>query len=91
MDAGEVGFGLVIPTPRFFFPHLGTIVYLDEQGVVRTVGRLLDDAHFQKLAEKFNHPLEQTTSTEDGHPGLTVALTTYGIGVSPLTKDECSV
>jgi hypothetical protein len=89
MNAQAEGFGLVIPMPRSAFSHLGKVVYIDERGVVRSVGSLFDDVHFKNLVDQSSQTLDRTT-TELHLPSVTVAFTTGGMEVNPLTEEENS-
>lgn len=89
MDARDIGFGYIITMPRFFSSHLGKVVYIDNQGVVRSMGKLSDDVHFKMLVDESKSILEFTSTIEE-HPSLTVALTTGCVEVKPLTEEEFS-
>jgi hypothetical protein len=90
MNAKAEGFGLVIPMPRSAFSHLGKVVYIDKRGVVRSVGSLFDDVHFKNLVGQSSQTLDRTT-TEFHLSSVTVAFTTGGMEVNPLTEEENSV
>jgi len=87
MNAVKNGFGYVVPMPYCFQSQLGGIVYIGEDGVVEWVGYLFDDGHFQSLANTAGIPLE-ISSTEEPHPGLSVAFATGSIDVEPLSEED---
>lgn len=87
MDARNAGFGYAVPMPRFFSCLPGDIVYIDEQGVIRTTGSVFADDHFQTLVDKSQYEMDRTTTVEE-YPSRTVALTTGCIFVTPLTENE---
>jgi hypothetical protein len=87
MDATLDGYGYVVPMPRFNSSHLGKVVYIDDQGVVRTMGRIVNDSFFKKLLEQSQATKEVTTVVDD-HPSLTAAFTTGCVEVKSLTEDE---
>jgi hypothetical protein len=87
MDATIDGNGYVVPMPRFISSHLGKVVFIDEQGVVRTMGRIMNDSFFQNLLQQSQATKEVTTVVDD-HPSLTVAFTTGCIEVKSLTEEE---
>lgn len=87
MDARNEGYGYVVPMPRFGSSYLGEVVYIDDQGVVRSMGKLADDSYFKTLLEQSRGRKEVTTIVEE-HPSLTVAFTTGCIEVKSLTEEE---
>ena len=87
MDARWAGYGFPIPMPRFPPSHLGKLMFFDEQGVARTMGKLSEDTYFTSLLEDFQ-PGAEFTSTSVQHPARTVAFTTGCIEVKPLTQQE---
>lgn len=87
MDARDQGYGYAIPMPGFDESHLGEVIYIDELGFVRTMGKLSDDGHYRHLADQVQGTSEWTTTIE-GHHALTVAFTTGCIEVRPLTEKE---
>jgi hypothetical protein len=86
MDAREKGFGLAVSSPRYF-TELGDVVYVDDNGVIRSMGNLFDDTYFNQLIEQGAHTLDRT-ATEDEHPRLTVALGTGCPEIKPLAEEE---
>jgi hypothetical protein len=90
MDAGQKGFGLVVPMPRSADDYLGKVVYIDEGGVVRSVGRIFDDVYFQSLADQQTVSLDRTTSDEQQNPSLVAAFATGCMEIAPMTKEELS-
>lgn len=89
MDAIAKGFGLIVPMPRYSDSQLGKVVYIDEGGVVRSIGSVFDDSHFQKLLGVSSTPLDHVIN-EENHPSLTVAFTTGSMEIKPLSEEECS-
>jgi hypothetical protein len=89
MNAQAAGYGYALPMPRFPASHLGKLMFLDDQGVVRTVGKLSDDANFKRLCEEAEEAID-FKSTGISHPSTTVALVSGCIEVKPLTSEECS-
>jgi hypothetical protein len=89
MNAREAGFGYVIPMPRFFSSQLGDVVYIDEEGVLRTTGSMFDDTYFKRLVDQSPHTMDHTNTVEE-HPSMTVAFTTGCVDVKPLSEEESS-
>ena len=89
MDAHDHGYGFVVPTPGFLSSQLGTVVYVDDGGVMREIGRIFDDAHFKTLVNRSDTPLERTT-TVDGYLKTVAAFTTGCMDVRALTEEELS-
>jgi hypothetical protein len=87
MDAGNEGYGYVVPMPRLIPGHLGNVVYIDDQGVVRSMGKLVDDSYFKHLLEQSQERTEVKTIVEE-HASLTVAFTTGCMEVKSLTEEE---
>jgi hypothetical protein len=86
MDARKAGYGYLVPIPRYTSSHLGHVVYIDDEGVVQSVGRLADDEYFNMLPGSGEVPNASASSEE--YPGLTVAFTTGCLEVKTLTKRE---
>jgi hypothetical protein len=86
MDAREKGFGMVVPMPRLL-TQLGDVVYVDKEGVIRSMGNVFDDAYFEQLIEQGSHTLD-CTAIEEEHPCLTVALGTGCRKIKPLASEE---
>lgn len=89
MNAQSEGFGSVVLHPRTLHSQLGNVVFIEERGVIRSLGSLFDDDDFKNLVHKSSHNLDRT-STEDKFPWVAVAFTTGGMEVKPLTEEECS-
>lgn len=89
MDARNEGYGYVVTMPRFISSHLGKVVYIDGQGVVRSMGKLAEDTYFKELAEQSQVTTEVATITEERRC-LTVAFTTGCVEVKSLTQEEVS-
>lgn len=89
MDARGAGFGYVVPMPRCLSSYLGHIVYLDDEGVVRSTGSIFDDAYFNQLVEDSQDSLDRTTTLEE-YPSRTVGFTTGCVDVSPLAEEDVS-
>lgn len=89
MDAREAGLGYVVPMPRFFSCHIGDIVYIDEDGVVRTTGSVFEDGYFKELLEGSQTPEDRTNSVQE-YPSRTYAFATGCVQVKALTDEECA-
>lgn len=89
MNAFANGFGFIVPMPRTSDFRLGSVVYIDEQGVVRWVGHIFDDEHFKSLAHQ-NAVVLNNSTTEERYPSRTVTFTTGSMSVQPLPEEELS-
>lgn len=87
MDAREAGFGYVVPMPRCLSSYLGHIIYMDDEGVVRSTGSVFDDIYFKQLVEDSRDNLDRTT-TEEEYPYMTVGFTTGCVNVSPMAEED---
>lgn len=88
MNAFEHGFGYIVPMPRFWDSQLGSIVYIDDGGVVKWVGDIFEDGHFKTLVHGDIATLK--TSTEERHPSLTAAFTVGSMEVKSIPKEQYS-
>ena len=90
MNAYGHGYGLVVPTQRFSSRQLGNVVYIDDGGVVREVGRIFDDPHFKTIMEQNNSTGDRATIEEE-YPSTAIVFSMGSIDVRLLTPEECSV
>ena len=74
MNTLEHGFGLVVPTRGFPPSQLGNVVYIDDDIVVRQIGSIFDDGHFQNLVTQSKMPLDHTTM-EAQYPSTAAVFT----------------
>ena len=89
MNAVAKGFGFIVPTPRINSFRLGSIVYIDERGVIRWVGNIFDDDHFKSLLKQ-NAIVSDPSTSEERHPLRTMAFTTGSMRVQPLPEEDLS-
>jgi hypothetical protein len=89
MNAHDHGYGFVVPTPGFSSSQLGTVVYIDEGGVIREIGNIFDDGHFKTLVNRSDSPLNRTTTAEE-YLSVAAAFTTGSMDVRALTEEELS-
>ena len=87
MDATSVGFGYLVPMPRSGDSQLGNVVYIDDGGVVRSWGALVDDSYFEEILPQAAATIHTTTQIE-AYPERTFAFTSGCLEVQALTKEE---
>jgi hypothetical protein len=87
MDATSAGFGYLVPMPRSGDSQLGNVVYIDEGGVVRSWGALVDDSYFKEILPQVAATIDTTSEVTEYH-GRTAAFTSGCLEVQALTKEE---
>jgi hypothetical protein len=88
MDATGAGYGYLVPMPRSGHGQLGNIVYIDEGGVLRAWGALVDDSYFKEIVLAQAGARTDATIEVEAHPGRTAAFTSGCLEVRALTKEE---
>jgi hypothetical protein len=90
MDAREKGFGLVIPLPFTATSQLGNIVYIDDEGIVESIGNIFKES-LDGVSESSLAPcgLARDSQRTCKHINASVAITTFGLQGEALTKEDC--